>query len=101
MNKKQDPEAAETAQITESPAVDLPRLVSDLGITQDDMAFVMHDVLWIACCWNDHNHTVRDLLDAAGRIRRNLQVGKSGDWVKDAQGVMEILTANIQDRTRR
>ena len=28
MDKPQDPEAAETAQITEAPAVDLPRLVS-------------------------------------------------------------------------
>ena len=31
MNKKQNPEAAETAQTTETPAVDLPRLVLRLG----------------------------------------------------------------------
>jgi hypothetical protein len=76
-----------------SPPFDLTRIVADLGITQEDMAFVMRDLLWIACCWNDHNHTVNDLLKAAGRVRSHLQVGKSGDWWKDVQEVLECLTA--------
>lgn len=54
MNKTQDPEAAETAQTTSIPAVDLPRLVRDFCVGQK----------WAARAWKDQPH-IKPLFDFA------------------------------------
>ncbi len=81
----------------ESADLDVAFLIRQLGITHEDFKFVMRDVLWIACCYNDHDFTPEDLFEAARRIRRNLMVGKPADWVAEANRVMEIICAGAPE----